>query len=131
MAIMPKPELERGNFIAYTDEPGMVISGSGGGGGDVQTLHAHYELVGEIYVLDTVVTFNELKSAFDAGSTVHIELTQNGDDYSQVDVCQMVACTSYASDNPDIPSDYIVSFFYQGSPFVLQAESPDDPLAIP
>lgn len=26
-----KPELERGNFIAYADEPGTVISGSGGG----------------------------------------------------------------------------------------------------
>lgn len=28
-----KPELEAGNFIAYTDEPNTVVSGSGGGGG--------------------------------------------------------------------------------------------------
>lgn len=32
MAIMPKPELERGNFIAYTDEPNTIVDNAGGGG---------------------------------------------------------------------------------------------------
>ena len=34
MAYMTKPELEEGNYIAYTDEPDTVVdAGSGGGGG--------------------------------------------------------------------------------------------------
>lgn len=35
MAYKPKPELEEGNYIAYTDEPDTVVdAGSGGGGGE-------------------------------------------------------------------------------------------------
>lgn len=34
MAYKPKPELEEGNYIAYTNEPDTVVdAGSGGGGG--------------------------------------------------------------------------------------------------
>lgn len=33
MSNIPKPELERGNFIAYADEPNTIVDNSGGGGG--------------------------------------------------------------------------------------------------
>lgn len=33
MAIMPKPELEQGNYLVYTDEPDTVYDNAGGGGG--------------------------------------------------------------------------------------------------
>lgn len=33
MTNIPKPDLERGNFIAYADEPGTIVDNAGGGGG--------------------------------------------------------------------------------------------------
>lgn len=34
MPNIPKPELERGNFICYADKPDTIVDNSGGGGGD-------------------------------------------------------------------------------------------------
>ena len=33
MPNIPKPELERGNYICYADEPNIIVDNTGGGGG--------------------------------------------------------------------------------------------------
>ena len=33
MPNIPKPDLERGNYLCYTDEPDTIVDNSGGGGG--------------------------------------------------------------------------------------------------
>lgn len=65
MANMPKPELEAGNFIAYTDEPNTVISGSGGGGG-IAVFNIE---VDENGVYNPTFTYNEVKEAVISGKT--------------------------------------------------------------
>lgn len=78
MAIIPKPELEAGNFIAYADEPGTVISGSGGGGGGIVYLQADPD-GGSPPKLVPQFSFNQVKSAFNSGKFAVIK-SSNGVD---------------------------------------------------
>ena len=73
MPNITKPELERGNFIAYSDEPNTIVdnAGGGGGGGEDLILELSYDADLEYYVLDTVITYNEVKAAFDAGKKIY------------------------------------------------------------
>ena len=120
-----KPELERGNYIVYTDEPNTVVNGSGGGA--VQTLIADYDSGSDAYVLDTEITFNEIKAAFDAGYIIHLKLTRETELDSQVDVCRMISWDYYVDESEPY---YLATFMFQGSPFLLRAESPDGQLVI-
>lgn len=124
-----KPELEAGNYLVYTDEPGTVVSpgsGGGGGGGTVQTLNAHYDFGGEFYVLDSEITFNELKSAFEAGAEVHLELVQEADAYTLVNTSRMQSWDSMTGDYPSYKAQFLM-----GSELVeLSAESPDSPMTM-
>lgn len=125
-----KPELEAGNYLVYTDEPGTVVSpgsGGGGGGGAVQTLNAHYDFDGEFYVLDTEVTFNELKAAFDAGADVHFKTVQEAEGYTLIQVCRMISLES--NSHEEYPY-YKAYFAYGSSAYELTAESPDSPMSM-
>ena len=125
--MVTKPETEKGCYIAYTGEPNTVISGSGGGGGSVQTLNANYDADNDVYVLDTEITFNEIKSAFDAGFIIHLKLIRETELDSQIDVCQMVSWDYYVDESEPY---YLATFIFQGSPFLLRAESPDGLLIV-
>lgn len=70
MAIMPKPELEQGNFIAYTDEPNTVVSGSGGGGGTVYLNMAYDADSTPSYIPE--FSYNDVKNNVEAGKIVCI-----------------------------------------------------------
>ncbi len=72
-----KPELERGNFIAYADEPGTVISGSGGGGAIVY-LQADPD-GGSPPKLVPQFSFNQVKSALESGKFAIIKTFDGGD----------------------------------------------------
>lgn len=61
-----KPELEAGNYIAYTDEPNAVVSGSGGGGGGIAVFNIE---VDENGVYNPTFTYNEVKEAVISGKT--------------------------------------------------------------
>lgn len=61
-----KPELEAGNFIAYSDEPNTVVSGSGGGGGGIVYLQADPD-GGSPPKLVPQFSFNQVKSALESG----------------------------------------------------------------
>jgi len=136
MTNIPKPELERGNYICYADEPNTIVDNAGGGGGDeggggggaVQVLNGHYDFGTEAYVLDSEITFNELKSAFDAGADVRLELVQESEQYTLVEVGRMESLESMESSLEGYP--YYKARFAGSSTFELSAESPDSPMTI-
>ena len=71
MTNIPKPELEQGCYIAYTDEPNTVVSGSGGGGG------------GDIVIIEGIpsdaniemqASYNDLNEHFNNGKVCFLRL---------------------------------------------------------
>lgn len=68
-----KPELEAGNFIAYSDEPNTVVSGSGGGGGG-GAVFLEAEFVDKSSPLVPKFSFNDVKNALDAGQVVFVKI---------------------------------------------------------
>lgn len=71
-----KPELERGNFIAYADEPNTIVDsaggGGGGGGGGAAFFMMHYDADLERNVAE--FTYNQVKEAFMAGQVPYVKL---------------------------------------------------------
>lgn len=120
MSNIPKPELERGNFIAYTDEPNTIVSGSGGGGGAV-FLEADY--VGIDAPLTPKFSFNDVKNALDSGQAVFVKWTALGED-GQVNI---VYCSVQALSYNETPGDeaYSVIAESQGNVLIFKATDPN------
>ena len=68
-----KTEIDKAPYIVYTGKPDTEYNGSGGGGGGGSdlVLELSYDADLEYYVLDTVITYNEVKAAFDAGKKIY------------------------------------------------------------
>ena len=71
MTNVPKPDLERGAYIVYTDEPGEVLSPGSAGGGGAVFLEADFVQIGSPLV--PKFSFNDVKNALDAGQAVFIK----------------------------------------------------------
>lgn len=71
MTNVPKPELERGAYIVYTDEPGEVLSPGSTGGGGIVYLQADREAGSPLLVPQ--FSFNQVKSAFESGNLAIIK----------------------------------------------------------
>lgn len=83
MATIPKPELERGNYICYADEPGAIVSpgSGGGGGGGVAVFEANYDVEDERYVPE--FSYNDVKSAWNEGKICLAHLHYDTGSYIQ------------------------------------------------
>ena len=68
MANMPKPELEQGAYIAYANEPGIIVDGSGGGGGAVY-LELNFDKSKEPPYIPAF-TYNDVRDNLEAGKFV-------------------------------------------------------------
>ena len=87
---VPKPELERGNYITYTDEPGEVLSPGSTGGGVV-----YMELDFDSSQTPPYIpkfTYNEVMNSFVAGKFVCTRsiFTANGNNVVEVSPVQTV-----------------------------------------
>lgn len=65
-----KPELEAGNYIAYTDEPNTVVDNAGGGGGVVVYLDAEYDVESDTPSYIAKFSYNDVKNSVEAGNFV-------------------------------------------------------------
>lgn len=113
-----KPELERGNFIAYADEPNAVVSGSGGGGGAV-FLEADY--VDRESPLEPKFSFNDVKNALDAGKVVFIKYVIDGVPVST----NYKLVYSVAVDETPGDESYIVSAVEGATTYIFSATDPN------
>lgn len=111
MAIIPKPELETGNYIAYTDEPGTVINGSGGGGGGIVYLQADPD-GGSPPKLVPQFSFNQVKNALSAGKFAVIK-SSNGTDTT--DFLYIETITEFPGDDENGPNYEVTARMGVGS----------------
>jgi len=105
MASIPKPELERGNYICYADEPNTIVDnaggggeGGGGGGGGVVFLPATYNAETDLVTVD--FTYNDV-----AGYIADNKLPVLSDNLGNV-----FCILNYSFS--EIDSQYVVSFLY-------------------
>lgn len=118
MAIMPKPELERGNYIAYSDEPNTVVSGSGGGGGGggdgVAVFRATAEQIGGDWVEVVDFTYNDIIAKAENKPVFLIDF-----DSGNALCWLLVSATSTGG-------TYAAAFEGTGSKLLYTASNPDD-----
>lgn len=79
MTNIPKPELERGAYIVYTDESGEVLSPGSTGGGGVVFLEAEYNNEGDAAHYVPKFTYNDAKNAFLAGNFLYVRVVYSAD----------------------------------------------------
>ena len=81
-----KPELERGNFIAYADDPNTIVDNAGGGGGGgAAFLLAPFGDSG----IEPQFSFNQVKAFVDANTPVFIKSETSNDEEGEIAILQV------------------------------------------
>lgn len=106
MANIPKPDLERGNYLVYTDEPDTVIdsTGGGGGGGGVY-FDAEYDIESETPSYTAKFSYNDVKNSVESGKIVCLRSVYT-DPGSEANIIE-IDLVSNLFENPD-PVEYTV-----------------------
>lgn len=88
MPNIPKPELERGNYITYSDEPGTIYepdSGDGGGeGGSLACFELEYDSSQLVPYVPTF-TYNEVKNAVENGGFAFLRSTNQTEGFDHIE----------------------------------------------
>lgn len=114
-----KPELEAGNYIAYTDEPNTVVSGSGGGGGAV---FLEADEGGPDTPLTPKFSFNDVKNALEAGQAVFIKTVAS--EGMQTNMNYMLVYSLAMDETPDDEAYTVVASEGAGV-FLFEATDPN------
>lgn len=119
-----KPELEAGNFIAYSDEPNTVVSGSGGGGGGGDGAVVYLQADpdgGSPPKLVPQFSFNQVKNALSAGKFAVIK---SSDGLDTTDFLYIETLTEFPGDDENDP-DYEVTARIGAGQITFISNDPD------
>ena len=117
MPNIPKPELEQGCYIAYSNEPDTVVDNAGGGGA------VYLELDYDSSQLDPYTptfTFNDVKNAIEAGNSVYARSVHSEEGYNYTEIYPILTL----SDNGD--DSYVVAT----NDYTFVATGPDVTMSI-
>lgn len=126
MTNVPKPDLERGAYIVYTDEPGEVISPGSTGGGGAVFLDADFVAIGSPLV--PKFSFNDVKNALDAGKAVFIKWTADSGT-GMYNVNYALVLSQVVDETPGDEA-YSVTAFDGSNSLSFSATDPDDPMTV-
>lgn len=103
MPNIPKPDLERGNYLVYTDEPDTVYDNAGGGGGG-----AAFDLDYDSSQLDPYIptfTYNQVKNAIERGNFPFTRCVYSSEGYTHIEVYPIMSAIDNGDDSYTVATD--------------------------